>query len=221
MKEVEAAAAEAAPSPANALPEPTEPQKEAGNYKKGHLSLHGLDISIENPKGSERSGVSPEGKKWKTTLAHHYGYIRGTKGKDKDHLDVFIGPYPDSEFVTVIDQVDPKTGKFDEHKVMVGFRDMASAQVGYLANYEPGWKGLGAAKGLDILEFKDWLKEGDTTKPLALKGDGKPSPQEAIPTPERRKRPGKKKADLRDDPGGDEEGTPHGSAYGIGEPKGL
>ena len=143
---IEEAAAEAATSPANKLPEPTEAQKEAGNYKKGHLSLHGLDISIENPRGSVRSGVSPEGKKWETTLAHHYGYIRGPKGKDKDHLDVFIGPYPEARS-TVIDQVDPKTGKFDEHKVMMGFRRM-SPPVGYLSNYEPGWKGLGAAKGL-------------------------------------------------------------------------
>ena len=79
VKEVEAAAAEAATSPANALPEPTEPQKEAGNYRKGHLSLHGLDISIENPKGSERSGVSPEGKKWKNPLP----ITTGTSGERK------------------------------------------------------------------------------------------------------------------------------------------
>jgi N12 class adenine-specific DNA methylase len=163
---VEEAAVQAATSPASALPEPTEAQKEAGNYRKGHVSLHGLDISIENPRGSARSGVSAEGKRWTSTLAHHYGYIRGTKGRDKDHLDVFIGPHPESEFVAVIDQVDPETGKFDEHKVMLGFETMAEAQVGYLANYDPGWTGLGGARGFDILEFKDWLK-GDTTKPVA------------------------------------------------------
>lgn len=179
-EKVEEAAAEAATSPKSALPEPTQAQKEAGNYQKGHVSLHGLDISIENPKGSQRSGVSPEGKKWTTTLAHHYGYIRGTKGKDKDHIDVFIGPYPDSEFVAVIDQVDPKNGKFDEHKVMLGFLDIASAQVGYLANYEPGWKGLGGARGFDILEFKDWLK-GDTTKPASPELQPPPVAKAAIP----------------------------------------
>ena len=25
-------------------------------------------------------------------MRHHYGYIRGKRGKDKDHVDIFIGP---------------------------------------------------------------------------------------------------------------------------------
>ena len=147
---IEEAAAEAATSPANKLPEPTEAQKEAGNYQKGHVNLHGLDISIENPRGSARSGVSPEGKKWETTLAHHYGYIRGTKGKDKDHLDVFIGPNPDSELVFVVDQVDPKTGKFDEHKVMLGFRIWPRPRSDTLPTMNPDGKAWAASKGLSI-----------------------------------------------------------------------
>ena len=61
------------------------------------------------------------------------------------------------------------------------FLDMASAQVGYLANYEAGWKGLGAAKGFDVREFKDWLKKGDTTKPISLESGGKPASQGAVP----------------------------------------
>ncbi|WP_279501706.1 hypothetical protein [Aeromonas veronii] len=160
VQQIEAARAEVAP-------EPTEAQKEAGNYKKGHLKLQGLDIALENPKGSTRSGTDKDGKAWQSTMAHDYGYIKRTLGADGDHVDVFIGDRPDSETVYVVDQVDPKTGKFDEHKVMMGFADEQAARDGYLANYEKGWNGLGAIKAMPVEEFKHWVKDGDTTKPVA------------------------------------------------------
>ncbi|MCR4450658.1 PLxRFG domain-containing protein [Aeromonas veronii] len=160
VQQIEAARAEVAP-------EPTDAQKEAGNYKKGHLKLQGLDIVLENPKGSTRSGTDKDGKAWQSTMAHDYGYIKRTLGADGDHVDVFIGERPDSETVYVVDQVDPKTGKFDEHKVMMGFADEQAAQAGYLANYEKGWKGLGSIKAMPVEEFKRWVKGGDTTKPVA------------------------------------------------------
>ncbi|EPX9364085.1 LPD38 domain-containing protein [Aeromonas veronii] len=159
VQQIEAARAEVAP-------EPTDAQKEAGNYKKGHLKLQGLDIALENPKGSTRSGTDKDGKAWQSTMAHDYGYIKRTLGADGDHVDVFIGDQPDSETVYVVDQVDPKTGKFDEHKVMMGFADEQAAQAGYLANYEKGWKGLGSIKAMPVEEFKRWVKAGDTTKPV-------------------------------------------------------
>ncbi|MFM5032335.1 LPD38 domain-containing protein [Aeromonas media] len=147
--------------------EPTEAQKEAGNYKKGHLTLQGLDIALENPKGSTRSGIDQDGKAWQSTMAHDYGYIKRTQGADGDHVDVFIGDKPDSETVYVVDQVDPKTSKFDEHKVMMGFADEQAARAGYLGNYEEGWKGLGAIKAMPVEDFKRWVKEGDTTKAVS------------------------------------------------------
>ncbi|WP_429075600.1 LPD38 domain-containing protein [Aeromonas veronii] len=159
VQQIEAARAEVAP-------EPTDAQKEAGNYKKGHLKLQGLDIALENPKGSTRSGTDKDGKAWQSTMAHDYGYIKRTLGADGDHVDVFIGEQPDSETVYVVDQVDPNTGKFDEHKVMMGFADEQAAQAGYLANYEKGWKGLGSIKAMPVEEFKRWVNGGDTTKPV-------------------------------------------------------
>lgn len=162
VRQIEAARAEIAP-------EPTEAQKEAGNYKKGHLKLQGLDIALENPKGSTRSGTDQDGRAWYSTMAHDYGYIKRTLGADGDHVDVFIGDKPDSETVYVVDQVDPKTGKFDEHKVMMGFSDEQAAREGYLGNYEAGWKGLGAIKAMPVESFKRWVKEGDTTKPVTKK----------------------------------------------------
>ncbi|MGS3139384.1 LPD38 domain-containing protein [Aeromonas sanarellii] len=159
-QQIEAARAEVAP-------DPTDAQKEAGNYKKGHLKLQGLDIALENPKGSTRSGTDKDGKAWQSTMAHDYGYIKRTLGADGDHVDVFIGDKPDSETVYVVDQVDPKTGKFDEHKVMMGFADEQAAREGYLGNYEAGWKGLGAIKAMPVESFKRWVKGGDTMSPIA------------------------------------------------------
>jgi|GEM_PF-3430329 len=164
---IDKAANEAATSPKNELPEPTQAQKEAGNYKLGHVDFQGLDISIENPRGSIRKGVSPEGKPWETELTHHYGYLKGTVGKDKDHVDIFIGPEVESDRVFVVDQVDPKTGKFDEHKVMLGFQNQDVARQGYLSNYEEGWKGLGAMTEMSMDEFKAWAKSDKTKKPVA------------------------------------------------------
>ncbi|WP_240621673.1 LPD38 domain-containing protein [Aeromonas rivipollensis] len=165
VRQIEAARAEVAP-------EPTKAQREAGNYKKGHLKLQGLDIALENPKGSTRSGTDQDGKVWQSTMAHDYGYIKRTLGADGDHVDVFIGDKPDSETVYVVDQVDPKTGKFDEHKVMMGFSDEQAAREGYLGNYEAGWKGLGAIKAMPVESFKHWVSEGDTKSPIATQPAG-------------------------------------------------
>ncbi len=143
------------------LDAPTEAQIKAGNYPKHHIRMHGFEISIENKKGTTRSGKSKGGKKWSVKMAHDYGYIRRTEGADGDHLDVFIGPYPKSEKIFVVYQIDPQTKRFDEHKVMFGFNTQAKAEAGYLANYEKGWKGIGKVKELTVDEFKDWLDEAD------------------------------------------------------------
>ncbi len=141
--------------------EPTEAQIKAGNYPKKHIRMHGFDISIENKKGSIRSGKNKGGKKWSVRMAHDYGYIRHTEGADGDHLDVFIGPKLKSEKVFVVYQVDPGTKRFDEHKVMFGFSNQTAAKAGYLANYEKGWQGIGKIVELSVDAFKEWLDEED------------------------------------------------------------
>jgi len=145
--------------------QPTEDQAEAGNYRMGHIKLHGLDISIENGKGSTRSGTSPDGKKWSVKMQNDYGYIRSSEGPDGDSVDVFVCGSPDTELVFVVHQQDPKTGKFDEHKCMLGCNTQEEAEEAYLANYEKGWKGMGEVVVLTIPQFKSWLK-GDTKKPI-------------------------------------------------------
>ncbi len=169
----DAAANEAATSPTNDLPEPTAAQKEAGNYKVGRLKLGGLDISIENPAGSQRKGVSSSGKAWSVDMKSHYGYIRGTVGRDKDHIDVFVRPgtetLDDSSPIFVVDQKDPARGRFDEHKVMAGFDNEAQARAAYLENYTADWKGLGDISRTTLGDFKTWLKSGKTSEPFAPK----------------------------------------------------
>lgn len=143
---------------------PSDAQKESGNYKKGHIKFGGYDYTIENPKGSTRSGKDADGKEWKITMHDTYGYIRGKFGKDGDHLDMFINDKADLDNwdgdVFVVDQVN-SDGSFDEHKVMYGYDSMDDAEKAYLANYSKGWKGLGSITGVSKDEFDKWL---DTSK---------------------------------------------------------
>lgn len=168
QSEIDSAAHQAATSPKNDLPEPTPEQIKAGNYAKGHVTIHGLNIAIENPKGSKRSGVSKDGKAWETVMKHHYGYIKRSEGADDDHVDVFIGDKPESRNVYVVNQVNPETGVFDEHKVMLCFEDREEAAEAYLSNYEAGWKGMGDMVYMPMDDFREWLEYGDTKTELIL-----------------------------------------------------
>lgn len=150
---------------------PSDAQKESGNYKKGHIKFGGYDYTIENPKGSTRSGKDADGKEWKVTMYDTYGYIRGKFGKDGDHLDMFINDKADLDNwdgdVFVVDQVNPD-GSFDEHKVMYGYDSMDDAEKAYLANYSKGWKGLGNITGVSKDEFDKWLDSSNRKlKPFA------------------------------------------------------
>ena len=150
---------------------PSDAQKESGNYKKGHIKFGGYDYTIENPKGSTRSGKDADGKEWKVTMHDTYGYIRGKFGKDGDHLDMFINDKADLDNwngdVFVVDQVNPD-GSFDEHKVMYGYDSMDDAKNAYLANYSDGWQGLGNITGASKAEFDKWLDTSNRKlKPFA------------------------------------------------------
>lgn len=167
--QIEQAAHEAATSPQNDLPEPTDGQRDAGNYQLGHVKLHGFDISVEYPKGSTRRGTSKSGQEWQVEVANHYGYIRRTEGADGEQVDAFIGPNPDSERVFVVDQVDADSKRFDEHKVILGVNSLVEATRLYDAHFDDG-RGpdrRGAMTEMSVTEFKNWLKDGDTTKPVA------------------------------------------------------
>ena len=152
--------------------EPTEAQKEAGNYKKGHVQVGTFDITIEQPEGSIRRGTDADGKKWESKMHNTYGYFRGTEGVDGDHIDVFLSNDIDGwngRKVFVVDQYNPD-GTFDEHKVMLGFNDMDEAKSDYLANYEKGWEN---GRRIDISstnleDFEKWIDSSHRkTKPFS------------------------------------------------------
>ena len=151
---------------------PTEAQKEAGNYKKGHVQVGKFDITIEQPQGSIRKGTDANGKAWESKMHNTYGYIRGTVGVDGDHIDVFLSNDIDGwdgRKVYVVDQYNPD-GSFDEHKVMLGFNDMDKAKSDYLANYEKGWeKGRRIdVSATNLVDFEKWIASSKRkTKPFA------------------------------------------------------
>ena len=152
--------------------EPTEAQKEAGNYKKGHVQVGTFDITIEQPEGSVRRGTDANGKQWESKMHNTYGYFRGTEGVDGDHIDVFLSNDIDGwngRKVYVVDQYNPD-GSFDEHKVMLGFNDADEARGDYLANYEKGWEDGRRidVSAVNLEDFEKWVESSHRkTKPFA------------------------------------------------------
>ena len=151
--------------------DPTEAQKEAGNYKKGHVQVGTFDITIEQPQGSVRKGTDADGKQWESKMNNTYGYIRGAVGVDGDHIDVFLSNDIDGwngRKVFVVDQYNPD-GSFDEHKVMLGFNDADEAKEDYLANYEQGWENGRRIDitGVNLEDFEKWIESSKRkTKPF-------------------------------------------------------
>lgn len=161
---------------------PTEAQKKAGNYAKDHVRVHGLDITIENAKGSKRTGIDKGGKPWSVTMPAHYGYIKGTVGKDKDHVDVYLGPHRKAPHVFVVDQKNTDTGAFDEHKTFIGFASKPQVVKCYKAAFSDGRASerLGTIHEMSVGAFKLWLNGGDTTKPIAAEAERKKLPHMAV-----------------------------------------
>lgn len=160
--------------------EPTEAQKEAGNYKKGHVQVGAFDITIEQPEGSIRRGTDADGKQWESKMHNTYGYIRGTEGVDGDHIDVFLSNDMDGwngAQVFVVDQYNPD-GTFDEHKVMLGFNDASDAKNNYLANYEKGWENGRRidVSAVSLEDFEKWIASSHRkTKPFSEYKSVKPA----------------------------------------------
>jgi hypothetical protein len=147
--------------------EPSPAQIEAGNYKKGHVEVQGIPVTIETAANMMRRGTDPNGRAWESRMpaGTHYGEIKRTGGADGDKVDVFLGPHPQSDFVLVMDQVDPFTKEFDEHKTFVGYRNVREAVEAYVKTHESqGPERIGALTPMTVKEFKEWLKT-DTTKP--------------------------------------------------------
>lgn len=160
--------------------EPTEAQKEAGNYKKGHVQVGAFDITIEQPEGSIRRGTDADGKQWESKMHNTYGYFRGTEGVDGDHIDVFLSNDMDGwngAQVFVVDQYNPD-GTFDEHKVMLGFNDASDAKNNYLANYEKGWENGRRidVSAVNLEDFEKWIASSHRkTKPFSEYKSVKPA----------------------------------------------
>lgn len=130
----------------------------AGKKLQGRMVFQGMNISIEHKKGSVRSGTSPQGKKWSTTMKHHYGYIRLSKGADGEHVDCYVGQHPDATHAHIVHQNNPETGKYDEDKVMLGFKTPADAKKGYRAHYDSD-KFFGSMTSISMEKFKKRIQQ--------------------------------------------------------------
>lgn len=163
--------------------EPTPAQAKAGNYPKRHLKWNGLDLTIETEAGQERTGIDPSGKPWSVTMPAPYGYVKRTEGADGDHIDIYVGPQPASPSVFIVDQIEPQTKGHDEHKVMLGYPDAKTAMENYHAAFSDGSgpQRVGAITQMTVQEFKGWLANADTTKPLSYEKPVEPEAPAVLP----------------------------------------
>lgn len=164
---------------------PSPAQAKAGNYQKRHVIWNGLNISVETEAGQDRTGIGRDGKPWAATAVHPYGYFRGSEGKDGEHIDVYMGPNPQVQHAFVFDQIDPKTGKFDEHKVIIGAADLNEARSVYDSGFSDasGPDRRGAVREMSVPELKTWLASGDTKKPIAYEPKNRTEGRARIPQP--------------------------------------
>jgi len=157
---------------------PSKIQAKIGNYKKGHLALHGLSITIENAKGSKRREKNADEKTIAIKMPAAYGYIRGTVGADNMQVDCYIGKHPESMTIWVIDQdkfsPNGTDHGFDEHKVMLGYKKFSKAIKDYADSHFDGmgYERLSAVTEVSYDELKLWLKKGNMKRPISEQGVG-------------------------------------------------
>ena len=157
---------------------PSKLKIKSGNYAKGHFSLRGLSITIENAKGSKRGEKDRFGRQYGVKMPTAYGYIRGTIGADNMQVDCYIGKHPESKTVWVIDQDKADTEGddkgFDEHKVMLAYKTPERAIKDYLKSHFDGLghERLAAMTEVSYDELKDWLKDGNMKRPISEQGIG-------------------------------------------------
>lgn len=124
------------------------------------MRLNGLNIVIENPRGTVREGMNMDGSEWSVEMPDHYGFIKGFEGADGDEVDCFIGPNARANDVFVIAQNDDE-GAFDEYKCMIGYDDEKAAVGAYHAAHDETFKGYDSCQKMSMEDFKSWLEAGE------------------------------------------------------------
>jgi hypothetical protein len=193
LSAVDEGAHQAASSPLNDKPAPTKGQILGESAELGHARIGPLDVSFENPAGTVREDKHHEPPEWRTEMrGWHYGYIKRTVAADStpekaQRFDVFVKEGTPDDYngpVYVLDQVDPATGKFDEHKGIIGVASEAEARAAYQAHYEPDWRGLGGLTAFPTVgAFNQWVKDGAKNAALTDLGEWQP-PATAAPAAE-------------------------------------
>jgi len=150
--------------------EPPEPEGKKGKGKDkrrkakdamlGDRKVMNLPVVIEHVKGEVRYGIS---------LPADYGYLRNNQGADGAGIDCFVGPDAATGRIFIIDVYEKESGKFDEHKIMLGYKDREAALAAFRAYYGKMTDGTlrgytGAA--LDEQGLRAWLAQpGATMRP--------------------------------------------------------
>lgn len=140
------------------------------------IKFQGMNVSIENRKGSVRRGVDDAGQRWATTMKWPYGYIRTAHGEsamgvDGDHLDCFIGPDPIAPVAYIVSTKRPPDFKQDdEHKVMLGWRSAAAAKHAFMIHYDDH-RFFGGMQAIPVRELMKKIRSSNGKAVLAEIGE--------------------------------------------------
>jgi hypothetical protein len=123
--------------------------------------VHGFHVTIEHKKGSQRVLHDDNGNVvYKQHMYHDYGYFNGTKGRDGDELDCFLGPVKNAKEVYIVHMLDKgpvPSEREDEDKCMVGFPSADAAKTAFLLHYNPDF--YGGMTCLPVAVFKKKMKQ--------------------------------------------------------------
>lgn len=148
----------------------------------GRCTFQGMEVSIENKAGTYRKWYDvAEKREGKTKQLYDYGYIRGTLGTDGDHVDVYVGPNENAQYVYIVDQMKgPDFKRFDEQKCMLGFDSEADAKMAYMAHFDKAGF-FGGMKKMSVVDFKakvlDKENHGEMVKGMRPPAGYSPAPR--------------------------------------------
>lgn len=140
----------------------------AARGKKGFVKAMGMDIAIDVPRGGLRKGEA-DGRPWQSIAPVDYGHVKRGVDADGEPLDVYLGPQLQSPHAFVIEQVNPVTNSFDEHKAMLGFADEKSALEAYDKAFPDGSGPArrGQTVAMPMSKFKAWAETGNTSERIS------------------------------------------------------
>jgi len=146
------------------------------------LDFQGLGLVIEYKKGEIKT--KPDGDPYDGWMLYaDYGFIKDTVSPEEgDEMDCYVGDDRESECVFQVELL-KDDGTFDEHKILLGFKDLKTAADFF--NLQYGSYRTGAFMETTVRDISDlaslsWVKNEKEKKLFAPPPEPTPDPTEKV-----------------------------------------